>query len=270
MEYLYKKFRNKVVSEIRENKIEYYIRYFSFHNSNMKKMWSGIRSIIKMNKKAGSGISHLTHNGKEISDPMKLANIFNNYFVNVAEKIDEKIPRTRKSLSDYLTSINDKTFFLSPVTLVEIEIIIKALQAGKAVGPYSIPISLLKILSSHYVQSLIILLALGCFQKPETCQSYPSAQKGAIDVPSNYRPISLLSIFSKVIEKFMHKWLFQFFEYCNIIHPLQFDFREKLSTLYALISMTERQSKKQLIMVCLVVVYLLIFRKHLILLITQS
>ena len=75
MEYLYKKFRNKLVSEIRENKIEYHNRYFTFHNSNMKKMWSGIRSIINMNKKAGSSISHLTHNGKEISDPMKMANI---------------------------------------------------------------------------------------------------------------------------------------------------------------------------------------------------
>ena len=88
-----------------------------------------------MNQKAGSSISHLTRNGKEISDPMEMANIFNNYFVNVAQKIDEKIPRTRKSPLDYLTSRNDKTFFLSPVTPVEIEIIINVLQAGKAVGP---------------------------------------------------------------------------------------------------------------------------------------
>ena len=51
MEYLYKKFRNKVVSEIRENKIEYYNCHFTFYNSNMKKIWSGIRSVINMNKK---------------------------------------------------------------------------------------------------------------------------------------------------------------------------------------------------------------------------
>ena len=84
----------------------------------MKKMRSSIRSIINMNKKAGSSVSYLTHSGKEISDPMKMANIFNNYFVNVAQKIDEKIPRTRKSPLDYLTLINDKAFFLSPVTPV--------------------------------------------------------------------------------------------------------------------------------------------------------
>ena len=38
----------------------------------------------------------------------------------------------------------------------------------------------------------------------------------------------------------MHKQLFQFFEYCNILHSLQFCFREKHSTLRALISMTEK------------------------------
>ena len=67
----------------------------------------------------------------------------------------------------------------------------------------------------------------------------PLHKKGATDVPSNYRPISLLSIFSKVIERLMHKRLFQVFEYCNILHPLQFGFREKHSTVNALISMTE-------------------------------
>ena len=126
MEYLYKKLRNKVVSGIREKKIEYYNCYFTFHKSNMEKMWSGIRSIINMNKKAGSSVSHLTHNGKHIRDPMEMANIFNDYFVNVAQKIDEKIPRTRKSPSDYLTSRNDKTC-ISLVTPVEIDIIINAL-----------------------------------------------------------------------------------------------------------------------------------------------
>ena len=175
MEYLYKTFRNKVVSEIRENKIE----YFTFHDSNMKRMWSGIRSIINMNKKAGSSISHLTHNGKEISDPMKKANIFNNYFVNFAQKIDEKIPRTRKSPLDYLTSRNDKTFFLSPVTPVEIKLIINALKVGKAVGPYSIP----KILSSHITKPLCTVIndsfSSGVFPNSlKLAKNYPSAPKG--------------------------------------------------------------------------------------------
>ena len=89
----------------------------------MKKMWSGIRSIINMNKKAGSIIYHLTHNGKEISDPMKMANIFNIHFLNVAQKIDEKINRFRKSPLDYFTSRNDKTFFISQLHQLKLKLL---------------------------------------------------------------------------------------------------------------------------------------------------
>ena len=86
----------------------------------MRNMWSGIRLIINMNKKAGSSISHLTHNGKEISDPIKMANTFNNYFVNVAQKINEKIPETRNFPPDCLTLKNDKTFLKLLSTLCKL------------------------------------------------------------------------------------------------------------------------------------------------------
>ena len=47
-EHLYKKFRNRVVSEIRSIKIDYYNHYFVEHQSNMKMLWTGIRSIINI------------------------------------------------------------------------------------------------------------------------------------------------------------------------------------------------------------------------------
>ena len=64
-------------------------------------------------------------------------------------------------------------------------------------------------------------------------------KKGATDNPSNYRPISLLSIFSKSFEKLMHKRFYCFLKANEILHPLQFGFRKKHSTLHTLISMTE-------------------------------
>ena len=65
-------------------------------------------------------------------------------------------------------------------------------------------------------------------------------KKGATDNPSNYRPISLLSTFSKIFEKIMHKRLYDFLEVNKILHSLQFGFRQKHSTSHALISMTEK------------------------------
>ena len=78
-----------------------------------------------------------------------MANIFNNVFVNTAHKINEKIPRTKKSPLDYLSFSNTDSVFIAAVTQEEIQIIINSMKNGKAIGPYSITVYLLKILSEY-------------------------------------------------------------------------------------------------------------------------
>ena len=56
---------------------------------------------------------------------------------------------------------------------------------------------------------------------------------------SNYRPISLLSVFSKISEKLMYKRLYTFLEVHKILYNLQFGFRASHSINHALISLTE-------------------------------
>ena len=67
----------------------------------------------------------------------------------------------------------------------------------------------------------------------------PVHKKDSTDNPSNYRPISVLSIFSKIIEKLIHKRLYNFLDTFQLPYSLQFGFREKHSTIHALISLTE-------------------------------
>ena len=75
-------------------------------------------------------------------------------YLLILQKINEKIPRTKKSPLDYLSSKNAESFFISLVTPHEIEVIINSMKSGKAVGPYSIPIFLLKILCEHIATPL--------------------------------------------------------------------------------------------------------------------
>ena len=44
--YLYRKFRNHVVAEQWQSKIKYFQNYFEKYKTNMKMLWSGIRSIV--------------------------------------------------------------------------------------------------------------------------------------------------------------------------------------------------------------------------------
>ena len=208
-------------------------------------LWTGIKSIVNTkSKNQFSQISHLLDNGKQINDPVKMANIFNHYFVNVGSCIDKSIPRTKKSPMDYLKSSNSNSVLLAPVKEQEIEIIIQSLNPKKAVGPYSIPTFLLKILSKYIVKPLSQIINLsfefGIFPDNfKIGKVNPLYRKDSAENPSNYRPISVLSVFSKIMEKLMHNRLYKFLEKFELLYPLQFGFREKHSTTHALLSLTE-------------------------------
>ena len=60
---------------------------------------------------------------------------------------------------------------------------------------------------------------------------------------SNYRPISLLSNIEKILERLMYNRMYKFFSDNNLIYSLQFGFRQKYSTVHALISLTENTRK---------------------------
>ena len=120
----------------------------------MKMLWEGLKSIINIKRSKLYNISHLAQNGKCIANPKDIAQLFNNYFTNIAAKIDSEIRRTRKSPLDYLGKTCEQTFFLSPTDSVEVQSIISELKKGKSVGPFNIPCSFLKMLNqpiSHYL-----------------------------------------------------------------------------------------------------------------------
>ena len=50
----------------------------------MKKIWSGIRSIINISKVKANYIPSILESGKTVDNPYAIVNIFNNFFVNLA------------------------------------------------------------------------------------------------------------------------------------------------------------------------------------------
>ena len=242
---LYKKFRNRVSNELKESKARYFHTYFSTNSQNMKKLWSGIKTIISHKSSTSSSINKIKDkDGNVTSDPSKMSNIFNDFYVNVADGITKTIPLTPKSPLDYLSDRTCNSLFLTPVTLMEVNDLINILNPSKSVGPNSIPIKLLKIIG-HSVSPLLALLVNQSFQsgtfpdKLKVAKVISLFKKGNPELPSNYRPISLLPVFSKIFEKLMYRRLYKFLDIHKVLYSLQFGFQENHSIDHALVSLTE-------------------------------
>ena len=69
---------------------------------------------------------------------------------------------------------------------------------------------------------------------------FPIQKKNCKTDVNNYRPISLLSNVSKIIEKVVHDRLYMYLEKNNIFNKYQFGFRANLSTNHALTQITEQ------------------------------
>ena len=77
-----------------------------------------------------------------------MANAFNDYFSNIGCEMTSLISSVNKSPLDYLNKNFESSFFLSPVTVEEVELEISKLNISKSIEPYSIPTCLLKSLYS--------------------------------------------------------------------------------------------------------------------------
>ena len=55
-------------------------------------LWNGIRSMINVQNSKFNNISQNIQNGQTIKNPKDIAESLNQYFVNVAENIDRKLP----------------------------------------------------------------------------------------------------------------------------------------------------------------------------------
>ena len=211
----------------------------------MKKIWTGINSIISRKSFARSSIDVIQDAfGKSVTDPVHMSNIFNECFVNVPDNIEKTIPRTPNSPLSYLGSAVENSLFLSPVTHLEIEDLIANLNSSKSIGPNSVPTNILKILKHHISHPLAEIVnqafLKGTFpSKLKIAKVVPAFKKGDPEIRSNYRPIYLLPIFSKMFEKLVYKRLYSFVTCNKITYPLPFGFQENHSIDHALISMTE-------------------------------
>ncbi|MEE4247924.1 MAG: reverse transcriptase family protein, partial [Kangiellaceae bacterium] len=231
--------KNDVMRLMRSKEKEYYHELFERFKKDSKRSWSIIRELVR-SKSTSSASDKFNINGTSTSDENVICNAFNDFFVNVGLNISSQIPPDDTDPCTFIQGAVRNSMFLQPVDAVELGNTILQLK-NKSPGWDGICADPVKAACDCLVEPLLHIVNLsfihGTFPDDlKVAQVVPLYKKGSPMELGNYRPISLLPLFSKVFEKLIHKRIMKFVEDNSILSPHQFGFQSGKNTSMALIS----------------------------------
>ena len=239
---LYKVYRNRLQVLLKAEERQHYQSLIMANKYNLSKTWSIIKQVINKTKSSQKSAEFLYNNGI-LKDKVAIANAFNNFFVNIGPTLAAKIPNVGYHYQNFMHCSNSASFFSTPVEENEVKKIINQSKDGAA-GKDGITSKGLKCISDHLAIPLAHLANLSFSEGVFQCELkialvFPLYKAKDPMVFSNYRPISLLSIFSKFLEMLMYNRLLNFLKECKTINKNQFGFRNNHATYMALLIMLE-------------------------------
>ena len=239
----YTQYKNKLTTILRKTEKEYYKCLLETNKNNLKTTWSIIRSVINNCKPSKLNESFL-YNNSFITDKNEVSNKFNDYFVNVCKTLAAQIPKSGPSFHKYLPEANKECIFLIPTDEREIRNIILNIR-NSAPGYDGISLKCIYPVIDTLVTPLAYITNLSLIEG-----IFPSELKIAQVLPlyknndpilfNNYRSISLLPFFSKLVERLMYNRLIDFIEKHHLLYQFQFGFRKNHSTFMALVILLEK------------------------------
>ena len=239
---------NRILKQIiRKAKTSYYQSCFEKYKNDTKNTWKTIKTIINKDSAKTNLPETFKINNERESCPKKIADAFNNFFVQIGPELANSIQNPVSNIShmDYLLRPITTGFQYKNVSEQDIQKIIKDLKPKTSYGRDRLSNTLLKLISPEItpVLTLIINQTLNTGIFPESlkiAKVLPVHKKDANDVFTNYRPISVLSSVSKVFERVIHDQLCQYFIDNNLFFHSQYGFRSKHSTELAACEIIDR------------------------------
>ena len=186
------------------------------------------------------------HNNQNITGKERILNCFNEHFTSVGRMLVSNLRPTNVSYTSYLTTPCQVNFNFRTVDRRHVEEIIDhKIKNKSSTGHDGISTKLLKHLKEIISEPITFII-----NQAITSGSFPDSlkiarvkalfKKGNSLNPTNYRPISLLPAFSKVLEKIFLAQLLEHFDGNNLFFESQYGFRKKHSTELAIAELTDK------------------------------
>lgn len=230
----YKRYRNHCNCLLRKLKINYEKSLLNT-SKNTKETWNAVKTIINLKNQKTSADNLITTVGKD----SKSIDDLNNYFSNVGKELADQIILSGGDIQpspykfDVPSTIN--SMVLLPPEESEVESLIMNLKNNCATGWDSIPATFLKLAKTIIVPPITQLMkmsfAQGIFPQDFKKSLITPVHKGGNQTDyKNYRPISVLTSMSKILEKLLNNRLKKFLEQNQILSEAQYGFRSGRST----------------------------------------
>ena len=236
----YKQYCKILSSVIKEAKKLYYKETITKSKNKTKTTWNIIHTEIG-NSTNDTKIKSFRINNHMVYNEASIANEFNSYFSNIVgssgikevnENTDDACPL------QYLFKYFKQPFNVmnwSYISSKEISKIIDSLKSKNSSGYDEITTNIIKI-SKPFIISPILnicnkMLDQGTYpERLKFSLIRPIYKSGDRTAASNYRPISLLPVFSKIFEKVIHNRLSDHLTKNAILNEYQYGFRNEIST----------------------------------------
>lgn len=233
-----------------ECEMAYYKDLFDKKNNTIRQIWKNLNTVCSFKaKNTKKFISKIRINNIEISDSLEMSKAFNQYFSSVGATLLKQNVQITQSIDDYnyqkyCSNPVTSSMFCEPVLADELISVIFKLKSKKSAGPDNIGPDLLKEVTPAilYPYLHIINLSFSTGVVPDTlkiARVIPVFKKGDESLLQNYRPISLLSVFHKVLEKLMAERVIRFINANSVLYDYQFGFRKNYSTVLSLIDVVD-------------------------------
>ncbi|KAL0852556.1 hypothetical protein ABMA27_016975 [Loxostege sticticalis] len=248
---LFEKERDGVQSMIKNTKKDYYHRLFHETYNKPKKMWELINTLAVNKVKNSCAPPNLVSNSNLITDGTEICNLFNSFFSSIGADLANKIPNEYHTNTENILMyghnyVHDVTLNeLKPCSANEIRMIIDNLDTNASAGIDGISTKAIKCLKELIVEKLVITINK-CFKAgifPDSlkvAKVNPIYKAASRSDSSNYRPISVLPVISKIFERLLYNRLSDHLTQKEFVIEEQYGFRPKSSTLTAAIDLVTK------------------------------
>ena len=239
----YKHLRNSTTSKMRVEKRNWESKKLNNCEHDTGTLWKNVKSFIGWNKSGPP--SQLFHNGKFENSPAGLASTMNNFFVEKVAQLRDKIPLVdidpHAKLREAFKNRNC-SFKLKPVAPDEV---LKIIKCSKSSGVDFIDTATIKLVAMDILPAITHIINLSISQCTfpsmwKHAKIIPLLKKGDPLVAKNYRPVALLPIFSKILEKAVFKQIVDYLDQNRLLSSNHHGSRSGHSTATALIQMYDQ------------------------------